>query len=298
MPAYTGYKLASISDYVCVGRNKLISGVAINRLIQNLTLFLEACDRNNLKDSMQLALCPAEVIHLQNIPIREDDNVIKMLDTDEISKNIDIVDNIKVETLRFIHIKNYEMYNDYHFSILSHKELSFNDSQNDYLTIFVDDKFLDKNYELYNKNIMRLIFTCIDHFIANTSGITYDIFSEHPIISDEESSFIDLAPKFIFRNRLSTLDILFMSEYLTLMSYYLRKWFRLSRDEVQDLFKEFPIIEFIGDEAMTYILIYIFNSIEEYLNAESGEIEKILNCEYKVAECLRDYIMNKPYEDD
>ena len=298
MPAYVGYTLADVSKYSSIGKSDIVHSRKIVNLIHYLSMFLEACDANNLKDSMKLGLCAAEVIHIQNMPLQDNQNkeAICHLDTDDISQNINIIDNIRVNNLRFIVINNYTMCNSFHFSILKHDEGLF-DSNETYYSIFIDKEFLNKNNPSYNSNVMKLMFICIDHFLADISRVYGDTFSQHDIIFDQDTtSYTNLATRMIFRNRLSTLEIMFISEYLILMTYYLRKWFRLSQIEIQNLFAEFPFYESL--KSQDSIFDTIFDAIEDNLNCESGEVEKILNAEFKVGEFLRDDIMNMVYNEE
>jgi hypothetical protein len=301
--AHIGYNISDTSSYNAYGRTNIVSNRTITGLCQQLIRLLEAIDRKTIKDTMRLMLLPLEVVHIQNLYFKTNGDHIKQLDTDDISNTISVIDNVILDNIRLIVINNHEFYGDRHYSILKHNDVIF-EKYKDLITIFVDEAFLVKKD---NQEIMELIFNCVDYFVSDASKVSYNVFSEHPLALDKKFAenpeelttiYDDLSPKMIFRNRLSTTDIMFMAEYLVVMCYHLRKWFALTEQEIDDLFFNYPIFKFFKrGYGVSIIIEEIMISIEDNLDGSLSELERAINCEYKVAEEIRNRIMNMPYED-
>lgn len=298
MEPYISYTLASTRDYNTIGRNNLLNGTSINHSINELITFLENLYTDNLVDRGIMALSPMEVIHLQNMPLRNHDVTnnedVIMLDVEDISDEINIIDNLTVGAIKVIMLKRYDIDNYYRFSILDHKEQVFDDILPFY-TIFLSSGFI--NTDNLNERILKLIFTCVDYFVTNASTVTSDIFCQHPIsVEDGYTDNVNLSPRTIFRNRLSTSELLFITDYFVFMCYYMNKWFNVTQEEIREQFLKFPLFDLIGSDTLDNILDNIYHSIANYKN-QNDELKFILNSEYKVAEYLRDSIMNKSYEE-
>lgn len=302
IPSFIGYNITDTSKYTSDINIKDCSSKFYEILI-----LIDHLVNNNLVDNGKYNLYPSEVIHLMNIVHISSDNFLFVMSPSDIDKKVAIVDNIPVKNFRVI-CTGSVIPKSRGFSLLVRDELRFDANQHVY-TIFVDETFLNgKDKKADNENLSWLIFDLVDWVVTHTMKMNYNTFSEHPgyILDEEDDSLYHhiydygFTPYTIFRNNLSTIDMLYIADYIVTMVISLVKFFKF---DYEDLYSHFSGFGIFDKNTWENVLKPIWNKVdstnvagEEYLKEEV--IKEIFTTELEVVEAIVKSNLDKIYDEE
>ena len=172
-----------------------------------------------------------ELAFLSTIPFK-DDNGVFIKTYEEWNNDIDKVNLVKLDyvyNIRLIHV-GYDMHLNNHYAICRHIiKTNIDEEQKTtvYYTVFVDTKFMNPSYYLEDRRTEQLVnlnTDLIDYILmdeayspSNTWLAPYNIIKNDIIYDNESDNDRVEVPYMVFRNALSSVDLLYISCY----TYYL-----------------------------------------------------------------------------